>query len=78
VVTAQSGYLSGSITAHNRDRPDDSGGFVFVGCTVVGTGQVYLGRAWGAYSRVVFLYTYMSDIIVPDGWYDWGQPSRQG
>lgn len=78
VVTAQSGYLSGSITAQNRNDPRDGGGFVFVGCTVMGTGEVYLGRAWGAYSRVVFMYTYMSNIIVPDGWYDWGQSSRQG
>ncbi|KAH7436675.1 hypothetical protein KP509_05G030500 [Ceratopteris richardii] len=77
VVTAQSGYISGSITAQNRNDPDDQGGFVFLNCTIMGTGYVYLGRAWGSYSRVVFLNTYMSNIIVPDGWYDWGQPSRQ-
>ncbi|KAH7436692.1 hypothetical protein KP509_05G031400 [Ceratopteris richardii] len=77
VVTAQSGYISGSITAQNRKDPQDQGGFVFLSCTIMGTGYVYLGRAWGAYSRVVFLYTYMNNIIVPDGWYDWGQPSRE-
>ncbi|KAH7294618.1 hypothetical protein KP509_27G009900 [Ceratopteris richardii] len=78
VVTAQSGYISGSITAQNRNDPHDAGGFVFMSCTITGTGYVYLGRAWGSYSRVVFLYTYMNNIIVPDGWYDWGQPSRRG
>ncbi|KAH7436688.1 hypothetical protein KP509_05G031000 [Ceratopteris richardii] len=77
VVTAQSGYISGSITAQNRKDPHDQGGFVFLSCTIMGTGYVYLGRAWGSYSRVVFLNTYMSNIIVPDGWNDWGQPSRQ-
>ncbi|MCO5546946.1 hypothetical protein L7F22_000385 [Adiantum nelumboides] len=78
VVTAQSGYVSGSITAQNRGSPHDGGGFVFLSCRIMGTGDVYLGRAWGAYSRVVFMYTYMSNIIVPDGWYDWGQSARQG
>ena len=76
-MTAESGYLSGSITAQNRKDPRDGGGFVFVGCRIMGTGEVYLGRAWGAYSRVVFISTYMSDIVVPDGWDDWGQPSRR-
>lgn len=76
-VKAQQGYLSGSITAQNRDDPNDGSGFVFVECSIDGTGEVFLGRAWGAYSRVVFMYTYMSAIIVPEGWYDWGNPSRE-
>ncbi|KAH7428038.1 hypothetical protein KP509_10G072300 [Ceratopteris richardii] len=76
-VKAQEGYISGSITAQKRDDTHDSGGFVFVSCTIGGTGQVYLGRAWGAYSRVVFMYTYMSSIIAPEGWSDWGIPSRR-
>lgn len=78
VVTAQSGYISGSITAQNRNDPHDAGGFVFLSCSIMGTGDVYLGRAWGSYSRVIFMYTYMSNIIVPDGWDDWGQTARQG
>lgn len=77
VVKAQPGYLSGSITAQNRDDPQDGGGFVFVGCKISGTGEVFLGRAWGAYSRVIFMYTYMSSIIAPEGWSDWDIPSRR-
>eukprot|EP00249_Psilotum_nudum_P030439 c43055_g1_i1 orf=39-1190(-) len=76
-VKAQPGYLSGSITAQNRDDPHDSSGFVFVDCTITGTGEVFLGRAWGSYSRVVFMHTYMSAIVVPQGWYDWGNPQRE-
>lgn len=76
-VKAQPGYLSGSITAQNRDDAHDSGGFVFIGCNITGTGQVFLGRAWGSHSRVVFIYTYMSSIITPQGWSDWDNPSRR-
>ena len=46
-------------------------------CRVTGAGMVYLGRAWGAYSRVVYIHTYIDDIILPDAWNDWGIPSRQ-
>ncbi|MCO5575153.1 hypothetical protein L7F22_028950 [Adiantum nelumboides] len=76
-VKAEPGYLSGSITAQNREDTQDGGGFVFVDCKIEGTGEVFLGRAWGAYSRVIFMYTYMSSIIAPEGWFDWDIPSRR-
>ncbi|KAL0333838.1 UNVERIFIED_CONTAM: putative pectinesterase 53 [Sesamum angustifolium] len=41
------------------------------------SGALYLGRAWGPFSRVVFAYTYMDNIIIPKGWYNWGDPSRE-
>ncbi|KAF2598511.1 hypothetical protein F2Q68_00007547 [Brassica cretica] len=44
---------------------------------VTGTGVLYLGRAWGPFSRVVFAYSYMDNIILPRGWYNWGDPSRE-
>ncbi|XP_043721201.1 probable pectinesterase 53, partial [Telopea speciosissima] len=34
-------------------------------------------RAWGTFSRVVFAYTYMDDIILPKGWFNWGDPNRE-
>jgi len=38
---------------------------------VYGIGDVYLGRAKGAYSRVIFAKTYLSKTIVPKGWTNW-------
>ncbi|KAI5075957.1 hypothetical protein GOP47_0010033, partial [Adiantum capillus-veneris] len=75
-VMAQAGYLSGSITAQNRNASQDNSGFIFANCTILGRGEAVLGRAWGAYSRVVFMFTYMSSVISPQGWDDWGSSER--
>ncbi|KAH7414726.1 hypothetical protein KP509_14G007600 [Ceratopteris richardii] len=69
--------VAGSITAQSRSSATSDSGFVFLNCTISGTGVVYLGRAWGRYSRVVFLYTYMESIIRPEGWQNWGDPTRE-
>ena len=69
---------SGSLTAQKREKPSEDTGFSFVNCKVSGSGTIYLGRAWGAYSRVVFLYTYIDNIIKPGGWNDFGDSSHQG
>ncbi|XP_006646312.2 probable pectinesterase 53 [Oryza brachyantha] len=67
----------GALTAQNRQSMLEDTGFSFVNCRVTGSGALYLGRAWGTFSRVVFAYTYMDDIIVPRGWYNWGDPNRE-
>ncbi|PSS06038.1 Pectinesterase [Actinidia chinensis var. chinensis] len=67
----------GAITAHHRDSEEDDTGFSFVNCTIYGTGTVYLGRAWGNYSRAIYSYCEIDNIIAPSGWSDWNQPSRQ-
>ncbi|KAJ4722003.1 Pectinesterase [Melia azedarach] len=63
--------IHGSITAQNRESNTDNSGFVFIKGKVYGIGDVYLGRAKGAYSRVVFAKTYLSRTIVPHGWTNW-------
>ncbi|XP_010259708.1 PREDICTED: probable pectinesterase 67 [Nelumbo nucifera] len=63
--------ISGSITAQNRQNENDDSGFVFLKGKVYGIGGVYLGRAKGAYSRVVFAKTYLSRTIAPQGWTKW-------
>ncbi|KAJ3704060.1 hypothetical protein LUZ61_007765 [Rhynchospora tenuis] len=67
----------GALTAQNRMSLLEDTGFSFVNCKVTGSGALYLGRAWGTFSRVVFAYTYMDNIIIPRGWYNWGDPNRE-
>ncbi|XP_078168282.1 pectin lyase-like superfamily protein [Carex rostrata] len=67
----------GALTAQNRMSMLEDTGFSFVNCKVTGSGALYLGRAWGTFSRVVFAYTYMDNIIIPRGWYNWGDPNRE-
>ncbi|MED6122220.1 hypothetical protein PIB30_037729 [Stylosanthes scabra] len=65
-----------SITAQKRTNSSVESGFSFKNCTVTGSGQVYLGRAWGDYSTVVFSYTFMDKIVISKGWSDWGDQKR--
>ncbi|KAJ7559490.1 hypothetical protein O6H91_04G087300 [Diphasiastrum complanatum] len=67
----------GSIAAQNRQEPQESTGFSFVNCKITGTGLLYLGRAMGPYSRIVFSNTYIDNIIAPDGWNDWFDAQRE-
>ncbi|XP_028794278.1 probable pectinesterase 53 [Neltuma alba] len=67
----------GALTAQGRSSMLEDTGFSFVHCKVTGSGALYLGRAWGPFSRVVFAYTYMDNIILPKGWYNWGDPNRE-
>ncbi|KAK4425279.1 putative pectinesterase 29 [Sesamum alatum] len=62
---------TGFIVAQARASPDDTGGFVFKQCNVTGNGKTFLGRAWKAYSRAIFYDSFLSDIVVPQGWDAW-------
>lgn len=68
---------SGSLTAQKKSTEDELSGFSFVNCLVTGNGPIYLGRAWGPYSKVVFSYTQLNAPIIPAGWFDWADPARQ-
>ncbi|KAH6786784.1 Pectin lyase-like superfamily protein [Perilla frutescens var. hirtella] len=59
----------GYITAQARGVPEDSSGFVFNSCNIVGRGRVYLGRPWRDYARVLFYNTSMSNVVSPQGWF---------
>ncbi|CAO2833660.1 unnamed protein product [Amaranthus hypochondriacus] len=68
---------SGAIAAHHRNSPEENTGFSFLNCTINGSGMIYLGRAWGPYSRAIYSYCDIGDIIAPEGWSDWGDPVKQ-
>ncbi|GAU45200.1 hypothetical protein TSUD_139050 [Trifolium subterraneum] len=61
---------SGFITAQKRSSLTIDSGFSILKSKVIGSGQVYLGRPWGDYSRVIFSYTYMDNLVLPQGWVD--------
>ncbi|KAJ8442574.1 hypothetical protein Cgig2_026516 [Carnegiea gigantea] len=66
---------NGAITAQHRTTPAEETGFFFVDSKITGVKSCTLGRPWGPYSRVLFIRTYMSNVVVPQGWDDWGKPS---
>ncbi|KAK9148252.1 hypothetical protein Scep_007009 [Stephania cephalantha] len=67
----------GSIAAQDRKSVDERTGFSFVGCRVTGSGPLYVGRAMGQYSRIVFAYTYFDDVVARGGWDDWDHTSNK-
>ncbi|XP_022985658.1 pectinesterase PPME1-like [Cucurbita maxima] len=66
----------GVIAAHSREKEDDPSGYVFAHCSITGTGgpNTYLGRSWRPWSRVVFAYTTIADVLHPEGWDDMNHP----
>ncbi|XP_074264781.1 putative pectinesterase 68 [Silene latifolia] len=65
----------GSIAAQDRRKPEEKTGFAFVNCRVTGNGPLYVGRAMGQYSRIVYSYTYFDNLIAHGGWDDWDHTS---
>nr|QIR83180.1 pectin methylesterase 22 [Cunninghamia lanceolata] len=61
----------GSVAAQDRGIPNEKTGFAFVHCRVTGTGPLYIGRAMGQYSRIVYAFTYFDDIVARVAWDDW-------
>ena len=68
------GYITAASTPAQQ-----SFGFVFSNCKVTGASpdvRAYLGRPWRAFASVTFLNTQMSDVVRPEGWNDWRDPTR--
>ncbi|KAF8387650.1 hypothetical protein HHK36_026304 [Tetracentron sinense] len=71
-------YVRGYITAQGRNSEDDPSGFVFRLGIIHGSGQAYLGRAYGAYSRVIFYGTTLSGVVASEGWDAWHYSGHEG
>ncbi|KAL5140524.1 putative pectinesterase 29 [Glycine soja] len=59
----------GVITAHKRQTPNDTSGFVFKNCNITGAkGKTMLGRSLRPYARVIIAYSFLSNVVTPQGW----------
>ena len=67
----------GAIAAQYRKFPQEKTGFVFLRCRVTGTGPLYVGRAMGQYSRIVYAYTYFDNIVANGGWDDFSHADNK-
>ncbi len=69
------GYITAASTPQQQPF-----GYVFSNCKITGeTPEVktYLGRPWRAYANVIFMNTYMTEVVRPVGWNNWRQPERE-
>ncbi len=68
-------HEGGFITAQSKHYPDEDSGFVITHCKLTADpdvkGNVYLGRPWRPYAKVIFIDTEMDDKIDPSGWREW-------
>lgn len=82
-VTPEKGETN-AVTAHSRNDPAMSTGFVFQNCLVNGTEEYmklynrnptvhknFLGRPWKEYARTVFIGCKLEALITPQGWMPW-------
>ncbi|XP_019419849.1 PREDICTED: putative pectinesterase/pectinesterase inhibitor 22 isoform X2 [Lupinus angustifolius] len=60
-----------TITAQGRKSPHQNTGFTIQDSYVLATQPTYLGRPWKEYSRTVYINTYMSVKVQPQGWLEW-------
>jgi pectinesterase len=71
---------AGYLAAVSRTMPGGSDGFVFDHCKLTadpGVKDVYLGRPWRLYARVVFLNCFMGEHVRPEGWNNWNKPDAE-
>ncbi|MGA7565525.1 MAG: pectinesterase family protein [Terriglobales bacterium] len=67
-------HSEGFLTAQAKHYPTEDSGFVFNHCVLTaapGVANVWLGRPWRPYAKVIFLNTEMGAHIVPAGWREW-------
>ena len=71
---------AGYVAAESRTMPDGAQGFVFTHCRLTADPQVhdvFLGRPWRNYARVVYLECWMGDHIRPEGWNNWNKEAAE-
>jgi polygalacturonase len=67
-------HSEGFLTAQSKHYPMEDSGFVFNHCTLTAApdvANVWLGRPWRPYAKVIFLNTEIGAHILPAGWREW-------
>ncbi|CAF2118515.1 hypothetical protein HID58_008242 [Brassica napus] len=73
-------HQKNAVTAHGRTDPNQKTGISIINCTIGAApdlaadpnpAMTFLGRPWKPYSRTVYIQSYISDAIQPDGWLEW-------
>jgi pectinesterase len=67
----RAGYITAASTS-----ADEPYGFVFSHCQVTGApgAKTFLGRPWRVHASVTWLNCEMSEVVRPEGWFDWKKP----
>jgi polygalacturonase len=67
-------HSEGFLTAQSKHYSTENSGFVFNRCILTAApdvANVWLGRPWRPYAKVIFLNTEMGAHILPAGWREW-------
>lgn len=74
-----------TVTAQSKTSLEDHSGFVFQNCNVTVSPEigpssrdkvmVFLGRPWRSYSTVVFVESFLDNVVQPEGWLAWSKMS---
>lgn len=67
-------HSEGFLTAQAKHYSTEDSGFVFNHCTLTAApdaANIWLGRPWRPYAKVIFLNTEMGAHILPAGWREW-------
>ncbi|XP_071736184.1 pectinesterase-like [Rutidosis leptorrhynchoides] len=76
------------ITAHGRQNENQSTGYSLQGCKIAAAEDLkpimdqykksFLGRPWFPYARVVYMQSFLDDLVDPKGWLDSEQSDYSG
>lgn len=74
-VRKTGGYVTAASTPEEKEF-----GLVFINSRIIGDvnpGTVWLGRPWRPYGHTAYINCYMSEVVQPTGWHNWGKISNE-
>ncbi|MFA5210700.1 MAG: pectinesterase family protein [Proteiniphilum sp.] len=74
IYCKDNGYITAASTPQGQ-----AFGYIFNRCHISGDtpSTFYLGRPWRPHARVLFMECDLGDVIRPEGWNNWGNPSNE-